>query len=195
MAWKRTCKNPDCRSRYMPTLPRQKACSPECAVVVGRIGRDKKLEAIGRSRLRKERQDDKEARERLSTINQLLASAQAEVNRYVRLRDHFDGCISCDKPPEWGGQWHASHFKSRGSNASLRFNLLNIHKSCSECNGPKHGNLLEYRERLILKKGQPLVDWLESHPRSRRYDRDYLLRLKKVFSKKSNILEKRLGLR
>ena len=82
-----------------------------------------------------------------------LEELQIVFNQYVRLRDINDGCISCDKPKDWIGQWHASHYYSRGHSSSLRFNLNNVHKSCSVCNSHLSGNIGEYKPRIIDKIG------------------------------------------
>jgi hypothetical protein len=187
----RACKAPGCRNKFVRERNDQIVCSVECACRLA----DHMAEKRKRIAAKAERAEDKERKEGLASLASLAALAQAEVNRYVRLRDHFDGCISCDKPASWGGQWHASHFKPRGSCSSLRFNLFNIHKSCSECNSPKHGNLHEYRPRLVEKIGARRVEWLDNHPRNRRYERGYLIRLRDIFRRRANAVERLLGLR
>ena len=126
----------------------------------------------------------KAGKERIKTKAKWLAELQALVNAYVRLRDASDGCISCDKPASWGGQWHASHYYSRGHSASLRFNLWNIHKGCSECNGPRSGNIAEYTPRLLEKIGKEKFNYLtanKSHPRT--YQVDEIKRAIKIVRK------------
>ena len=88
---------------------------------------------------------------------------QIEVNKYVRLRDKADGCISCDKPATWAGQFHASHFYSRGHSSALRFNLWNLHRACSQCNNHLSSNHEGYAPALVEKIGQERVDWLTAH--------------------------------
>ena len=117
--------------------------------------------------------------------------AQTVINRYVRLRDAHLGCISCDKPASWGGQWHCSHFRSVGAAAHLRFNLLNMNKSCSACNNFLSGNIAGYRPKLIEKIGQARVDWLECNQDIVRHDIPYLKRIKAVFTKKVRRIEQR----
>jgi hypothetical protein len=139
-----------------------------------------------------DRAETKRKLENFKSITELANEAQVYVNKYVRLRDAKLGCISCDKPATWNGQWHASHLKSRGSNSALRFHLWNIHKSCSVCNNYLSGNVGEFEKRLRLKIGDAKVDYLNAHPRSRVYTREYLIRLKKIFQKKCNKLSKML---
>ena len=71
-------------------------------------------------------------------------------NKYIRLRDKDKPCISCGKEIKNG---HASHYYSVGNYPNLRFNEHNVHLSCVECNVFKHGNLLEYEERLSNRIG------------------------------------------
>ena len=129
-------------------------------------------------------------KERIKTRAQWLKEAQAAVNKYVRLRDRGKPCISCDKPDNGQHQRHASHYKSVGSNSALRFNLLNIHASCSTCNNHLSGNIGEYIPRLIAKISQDKYDWLLTQNQAVKHNEDYLKRLKKIFNKRARLKEK-----
>ena len=177
-----------CRTEFTRRSLSHKLCGKEeCAIAWGLKEREKRLAKVAKE----ERAKTKLAKQQLDPPKVWAKKAEAVVNKYVRLRDAQEGCISCDKGPYWDGQWHASHFKSVGSNSALRFNLWNIHKSCSVCNNWKSGNIGAYRPRLIEKIGLDRVEWLENHPRSRDYDIEYLQRLIKVFNKKINRITKR----
>jgi hypothetical protein len=108
-----------------------------------------------------ERRETKERREKLKSRADYMREAQAEVNAYVRLRDANLGCVSCEKPATWQGQWHASHFRSVGSSPHLRFDMRNIHKACSVCNNHLSGNIINYRPELIRRIGLEAVESLE----------------------------------
>ncbi len=177
---KRKCANPECRHPFEKRSMTHVACSPDCALIVGRLVQAKI-----------ERKKDRVRKDDIQPVKVLLKRAEKAVNRYVRLRDRFDGCISCNKPSHWDGVWHASHFKSVGSNSVLRYNLLNINKSCNECNFFMAGNIVEYEKKLILKIGTDRVDWLKCQNGVRRYDAEYLIRLTRIFNKKARRLEKR----
>ena len=98
-----------------------------------------------------------------------------------------------DKPFNWHGQWHASHYFSRGHSSSLRFNLWNLHKSCSECNNAKSGNIAMYTPRLIEKIGQERFDYMMSVKSNvTRYDVEYIKRGIKVARRAIKRLEKRI---
>ena len=175
-----------CREQFTASRPMQAVCGIQCAIAQGRKA-SAKLKKI----------EDKAHKARLresEPLAKMADRAQAAVNEYVRLRDYRDGCISCEKPYTWPGQWHASHFRSRGAASGLRFHLWNIHKSCSQCNNYASGNIAEYTPRLIEKIGQDKVDWLKAQNQVRKYDRDYLERLRAIFAKKARRLKKRLGI-
>ena len=106
------------------------------------------------------RTEKKARKDKSKTLAQWLNELQVIVNKYVRLRDRNEGCISCDKPSTWGGQWHCSHYFSRGHSSSLRFNLWNMHKSCSVCNSHLSGNIGEYTPRIISKIGEARYEYL-----------------------------------
>ena len=173
----KTCKA--CKGRFAPSRPMQVACGPQCAIAYAQTTRQKKER-------QQATQERAEARKKLKTRADYVREAQAAVNRYVRLRDRDKGCVSCDRPATWNGQWHASHFRSVGAASSVRFNLWNIHKACSVCNHHLSGNLSEYRPRLVVLIGQDRVDWLDSQNQVVRYEIEYLERLKRVFNKRAN---------
>jgi hypothetical protein len=137
------------------------------------------------------RRELKVAKDAAKPLKERLKETEKVVNRYVRVRDRYLGCISCDKPASWDGQWHASHFKSVGSNSRLRFHLWNIHKACSECNLFMSGNIAEYEKRLVLKLGAEKVAWLKRQNGVTLYSPDHLDRLKRVLAKRTKRLEKR----
>ena len=176
-----------CRQPFEPRLPMQVVCGIDCArsLAISVRGKAEKQAAT------KQRKADRERKEKLKSLSQLAKEAEREVNRYVRARDFKEGCISCDKPPTWQGQWHASHFRSVGAAKQLRFNLWNIHKACSVCNAHLSGNLSAYEPRLRQKLGDARVDWLREQNCTRKYERDYLVRLKRVFAKKARRAESR----
>jgi hypothetical protein len=104
----------------------------------------------------------------------LKKSAQAAVNRLCKLLDQGKSCISCGKPDQGGRLRNASHFKSRGANSALRFDLWNLHQSCQQCNQYLSGNLVGYREGLLERYGQWILDYLESAPRLKEWTADEL---------------------
>jgi hypothetical protein len=169
-----------CKIEFVKTRPMQAVCSINCAMQTAGI-----KAAI--KRIKAEQQDKRETKAKLDAIKpraKYLAEAQAIANKYARVRDVDEGCISCDKPATWDGQWHGSHFRSVGAASAVRFNLWNIHKACSICNNWKSGNIGEFTPRIIEKIGIDKVEWLKSQNQLKRYDIDYLKKYKKVIGKR-----------
>jgi hypothetical protein len=192
------CDNPYEKQPNHP--PFRNWCSIDCAVTISRAAQERTRERQQAKAKREQMVNTKAARvkhradkERVKPLSKLLSETQAVINRYVRLRDAHLGCVSCDKPASWGGQWHASHFHARGKSSRLRFSLWNIHKSCSVCNSHLSGNLREYEPVLISRIGQEKFDWMIGvSGKQTRYGADYLRRMKRVFSKRCRIIEARL---
>ena len=100
-------------------------------------------------------------KEELMSLSDHLKITQAIVNKWIRLRDKEELCISCGK--HINGVEHASHYLSSGGHSNVRFHEDNIWKSCYKCNVMLSGNQLEYRKRLIEKIGADRVEWLEAN--------------------------------
>lgn len=162
----------------MPFRPLQYLCGEmQCNLDYIDASR-KRAEASQRTN---ERRLIREARQKAKPRSKWLKQVQAEFNKYCRLRDKDLGCVSCDKPATWIGQWHASHYRSVGACPELRFNELNVHKSCSVCNNFLSSNAIEYRIRLIPKIGLEKVEWLEGPHEPKKYTIEELIALKAHF--------------
>lgn len=167
-------------------------CGTDCLLLYMRKDDGKQTQLARRKLDSAERAETKKRKEGIKPRQKWLSELQALVNKYVRLRDQYDGCISCDKPATWQGQWHASHYYSRGHSSGLRFNLWNIHKSCSVCNSHLSGNIGQFTPRLIEKVGQDRYDWLTAHKSDIcRYDIEYIKRAIKVARKAIKRIERR----
>lgn len=174
----RKCAN--CRQSFRPFTSMTQWCNTDCGAALGM----KKLE----------QQKAREHRAKLADVKPLshwLDKAEKAVNRYVRARDFHLGCVSCDKPAGWDGQWHASHLRSVGAASAVRFNLWNIHKACWICNKLYSGRIDAYKPQAVERIGATRVDWLYTQNHRASYRRDYLERLARVFNKKAARQEKR----
>ncbi|MDB1108092.1 recombination protein NinG [Pseudomonas extremaustralis] len=161
----KTCKNPACRASFVPQRLGQAVCSPRCGLAIKHVNQTKARKAladVGRKELRA-------AKERVKPKGQYMREAQAAFNSWVRLRDAALGCVSCDKPATWAGQWHASHFRSVGSSPEHRFNPLNVYRACSVCNSHLSGNILGYQPELIRRIGLEAVETLLGPSEPKRY--------------------------
>lgn len=129
------------------------ACSIGCAI------------DLARDKARKETaKESRRMLQRLKTRSEWLKEAQAEFNKFIRLRDAKEPCISCGRHHR--GQYHAGHYRTVGAHPELRFNEDNVHKQCAPCNNHKSGDIVNYRINLIGKIGQDRLNALEGpqHP-------------------------------
>ena len=108
---------------------------------------------------KRKRKEQKERREAVKSRSQWLKEAQAEFNKFIRLRDAGKACMSCGR--NTGAKINAGHYLSVGSHPELRFNELNCNLQCEHCNTYKSGNQALYRIALIDKIGLDKVEWLE----------------------------------
>lgn len=133
----------------------------------------------------------RQRKEALKTISQIEEECRRIVQKIARIRDKDRGCISCDKPANWDGQWHGSHYRSHGACSVLQFHLWNINKACWICNKLYSGRIDQYKVGIVNRYGAERLDWLDSQPTLKRYSRDYLMRFKKVMGKRLRRMEKR----
>jgi len=164
----------------------QTTCSFECSIEYAKTNKAKReYEKKQKQHINKLKQKSKSQNKSIQ-----LKLAEKEVNRYVRLRDKYKPCISCETTNQ-SIQYHAGHFKPVGNNQQLRFNTTNIHKQCARCNNHLSGNLVPYRENLIKKIGIDKVEALESDHTTKKYTIEYLHRTIKVFRKKIKLYERK----
>lgn len=142
-----------CGNYFVKTISStQKVCSPKCAIILSEEQARKKKE-------KEERAEKRERKAKLKSRSEWLKDAQSVFNKFIRLRDKNEPCISCGKYHT--GQYHAGHYRSVGACPELRFCELNVHKQCAPCNDHKSGNIIEYRINLVKKIGVDKVEWLE----------------------------------
>jgi hypothetical protein len=94
----------------------------------------------------------------LMTVQDYIKIAQQVFNKYIRLRDAGNLCISCQKKPL---KENAGHFYNANNHWNVRFNERNVHLQCEHCNTYLSGNLIEYRKQLINKIGIEQLTLLE----------------------------------
>lgn len=176
-----------CKDPYEPRLPMQVVCGMDCAksLAVSVRGKAEKKKAV------QERAETRRRKEAIRPISKLEEECRTIVQKIARIRDRNDGCISCELPANWDGQWHGSHFRSHGACSALQFHLWNIHKACWICNKLYSGRINQYEPRLVQKMGQEKVDWLKAQNGVVRPSREYLYRFKKVMGKRLRRMEKK----
>jgi Bacteriophage Lambda NinG protein len=173
-----------CGAEFTPARPLQAVCGLQCAVASSREKAVVEAARVEAKRI-------KERKVELKPRSKWLQEAQAAVNQYIRVRDHGQVCISCQR--HHNGQYHAGHYRSVGAMPSLRFNTSNIYRQCSACNNHLSGNLIAYRVNLIAKIGPERVAWLEADHPIRSFDIVYLRRVKRIFTRRTKHLVRLRG--
>lgn len=181
------CRYQECRKPFTPWNGFQRCCSPLCAELDAKAQTEKKKQQEKRLALKEFNQADK---------SYMFQLAKQVIQKYARMRDYGNDCISCGKG-YFDGQVHGGHFKPAGNNSAIVFNLWNINAQCAQCNSGsmKSGNVTLYEAGLRKKIGDTKVDWLLTQTQTKKHEIDYLQRLVKVFAKKTLIVKKRKGIK
>ena len=110
-----------CREKFEPKFFLQKSClKAECV-----------LEYSKQDKAKKWKVEKKFRKEALKTRSDHLNELQVIFNKWIRLRDKGNNCISCNKPAK---KENAGHYRSVGSCPELRLEPLNVHLQCEYCN-------------------------------------------------------------
>jgi hypothetical protein len=144
-------------------------------------------------RRKMDRATDRAKRRSMEKISAVEERCRKIVQEIARIRDRHLGCISCDKPANWDGQWHGSHYRSHGGCSSLQFHLWNINRACWICNKLYSGRVDMQKVGIVERYGQERLEWLDNQPKSQKFTRDYLERFQAVMGKRRNRLKKRIG--
>jgi len=187
---KKTC--PICGSKFLPWMTTQRVCSNyKCALTW-----NKQREAEALAKMEHKRINPRKKKGAPKTWAEHNSEAQAAFNRYIRVRDAGRNCHACgtqlnDNDPYKPGEFvDASHYKSRGSNSHLRFNVLNCVTCCWHCNRQMSGNTANLRTGMIDRFGSEIVGRIENDYTIRRFDIRYLIRLKAIFTRRADHLIK-----
>lgn len=151
----KACKAKGCGKKFSPYNSLEKACSVECAIAIGKEAVEKKQ--------RQEKQKHKRERRQLKENNRgwALARCQEAFNALIRFQDRDLPCVTCGttKPDI---QYCCGHWKTRGAHPEWRFRRENVARQCNQlCNLHNSGRPLEFREAIIKRWGQDVVDILE----------------------------------
>lgn len=150
----KTCQNKGCSVRFTQFNSIVVWCSPKCGqeIAQSKVKENYKKET---HRMKKKHLDNDRKHQ--------MKLAKDACHTYIRFRDRHLPCIDCSKDNV--AQWQAGHYKTQGGFPALRFNEMNIHKQCSQCNKDGLRGQVLYRRNLVEKIGQRNVDWLEvDHP-------------------------------
>lgn len=142
----------------------------------------KNLEKIKKEKKKKQKED-------LLTLQDYLKLAQQVFNKWVRLRDKGEPCISCKKVIN--GKTDAGHLYAVGNYPSVRFNETNVNSQCIFCNRYNGGLVNEYRINYVQKYSIEQLEELDqlAH-KSRKYTKEELKELIAEYKEKIKSLEK-----
>lgn len=143
-----------CKTEFQQFRSFEVWCSPECGAVLALRAHEKKQAAQAKA----QRALDREQRMALKPLHYWAKRAEKQFNRWVRLRDAGDGCISCGTYDALA--WHAGHCYTVKARPDLRFHPDNVHLQCQQCNYHDGGNVQQYKLRLVGKIGQERMDAL-----------------------------------
>lgn len=176
-----------CGNKFQPTRSIQPTCENfDCKLAYG-VQAAKKSKA---TRARKEAREHREAKVRAKPRSKWMQEAQAAFNRWIRLRDAGQPCISCGRHHQ--GQHHAGHYRSTKAAPELRFEENNVHLQCQPCNTHLSGNIVEYRKSLIQKIGLlgfGGVEWLEGPHEPKHYTIEDLKAIKEKYTAMAKALD------
>ena len=166
----RKCKY--CRQPFEPSVFLQKNCfDPNCVT-----------EWINDVKQKNWQKKKAKLKADLMTVQDYIKIAQQVFNKYIRLRDAGNLCISCQKKPL---KENAGHFYNANNHWNVRFDERNVHLQCEHCNTYLSGNLIEYRKQLINKIGIEQLTLLELEAnKTRKFTIDELKQIINTYKKK-----------
>jgi hypothetical protein len=143
-----------CRELFTPNYSSfQKTCGITCAKEEGK-------QIVEKERAKAWTKEKKEWSDKLMTLSDHIQLCQKVFNTFIRIRDKGKPCISSGRPLIT--KYDAGHYYSCGAYPNLRFHEDNCHGQSVHDNRDKHGNLIEYRERLIERIGMDSFLTLEA---------------------------------
>lgn len=151
------CEADNCCNTFIPFNSMQAWCSPKCGYQVSqqRTRGTKEYNRHTKVLKNKAKKSDKKL---------LKERATEYCNRYIKLRDRNEPCISCGEHKPWD-QWNAGHYRNKGSSDALRYDERNINLECVSCNLYDDKHLLRYKVNLINKIGLAAVEELDNDRR------------------------------
>ena len=127
-------------------------CGYQCAIEWGKLHPKKTSIKRVNSEIKSE------AKEKLKTQAQLRNPIKLHFQKWVRMRDIKEPCISCGTNE---AKWDGGHYLKAEIYSGVIFDERNVNKQCSYCNQYLDGNTAAYRQGLIKKIGLDQVIALE----------------------------------
>jgi hypothetical protein len=164
------CRN--CKEKFEPVRFNQKYCFNKMCVDAW----------IQEAKVKNWKKTKKKMQEDLETIQDLVKATQIVFNKYIRLRDKDELCISCKQKPK---KSNAGHYYNANNHWNVRFDENNVHLQCEHCNTFLSGNLINYRENLLKKIGAEEFNVLEGKSKvTRKFTKEELKEIIETYKKK-----------
>ena len=169
------CKN--CKEKFEPIRFNQKYClKDECVRAFVAEAKEKMW-----------KQTKVKMKSDLETVQDLVKAAQIVFNKFIRLRDKDQLCISCQKPPK---KQNAGHYFSSGGHSNVRFDEDNVHLQCEHCNTFLSGNLLNYQIEIEKRIGaEKLIELQSKAHLEKKWTKDELIEIMAFYKKKIKEIE------
>jgi hypothetical protein len=146
-----------CKTKFTPDRQFQFTCSFDCAIGLVKFNQAKKA--------KKDWVKEKaERKEKIMTKSDWEKLLQILINNIARLIDHNQPCIATGATT---GKRNGGHRFSVGSNATIRFNLHNIHIQSEHSNSFKGGDNDRFDEGLERIYGLEYKDYVRSLNKSK----------------------------
>ena len=174
----RKCKY--CRQPFEPSVFLQKNCfDPNCVT-----------EWINEVKQKNWQKKKAKLKLDLMTVQDYIKLAQQVFNKYIRLRDAGNLCISCGKTLKIGNI-DAGHMWSAGGHSNLRFNEFNVNAQCSRpCNKDKAGDINNYRLGFIIRYGTQKLEEIDALAKiEKKFTIEELKEIIKIYKAKCKELE------
>ena len=164
------CRN--CKEKFEPVRFNQKYCFNKMCVDAW----------IQEAKVKDWKKTKAKMKAELMTLQDYIKLAQITFNKYIRLRDKGNVCISCQKIPK---KENAGHFYNANNHYNVRFDENNVHLQCEHCNTFLSGNLINYRENLLKKIGAEEFNVLEGKSKvTRKFTKEELKEIIETYKKK-----------
>ena len=141
-----------CKKEFTQFNSTISVCGYQCAIEWGKLHPKKTSIKRVNSEIKSE------AKEKLKTQAQLRNPIKLHFQKWVRMRDIKEPCISCGTNE---AKWDGGHYLKAEIYSGVIFDERNVNKQCSYCNQYLDGNTAAYRQGLIKKIGLEAVEALE----------------------------------
>jgi hypothetical protein len=141
-----------CKKEFTQFNSTISVCGYQCAIEWGKLHPKKTSIKRVNSEIKSE------AKNKLKTQAQLRNPIKLHFQKWVRMRDIKEPCISCGTNE---AKWDGGHYLKAEIYSGVIFDERNVNKQCSYCNQYLDGNTAAYRQGLIKKIGLDEVIALE----------------------------------